>query len=1005
MDKKPLCIRTFAGAMQKRMNVDVFVQNSDTERGEIKDLRKDINIYPLLLQSLAHGLSDTDIENLPDIDKTLISRIKGGKYDAPKEYIALTKRSNIIQSVGEYFAQTLTSTAYITKESLRIAVDAIADIIENDTALGKATQARLKKLKTTKNEADYLAEVWVIAVRNNKDCLATQKSKEPAGEKENTTQPQNTPSVLKASITPLLKEITSFYDYWEEATSKISAIKHPIASAADAEYFDTWELDSVRESFCERINAILAQSGKMQEKDSLTQSFFDTLSTLYTDSAYSENDEVYDTDELFEELALDLEFEGDDENELSDYEINRWNAKFGIYKRATELIKNHIDEFKNNLDISDLAGSFGAYMMKLKSTYSKQRTFINAEDERDFYSFYVPNDIRRKIPERNEWISVGDPNVESIISVSDCVILTGTGGLGKSMMMLHLLLDAIENYEKLRLLPVFIRLMELTAGTHSFEDFIFNEMKSMAGDVSIEQFTDLLKDGSCLLLFDGWDEIGATQVEQFESELRVFVRKYADCKYILSTRPTKSFSSYQRFIELRIQPLDLVQAELLIRKAKFRTDMPKIAESFISTLKDGLYISHQEFAGNPLLLSIMLMIYGRTSKIPTQTYMFYKEAFDALTERHDSNKGYSRKLRSELTKEQFELYLAEICFCSYKEEKFELTENEIENYYSALRTVVNKPSFLHFLFDIRSNLCLMYFDGGTGRFIHRSFQEYFAMVFLAKSFIKVSTGKKQEWSEFLIGFFERRGDYENRMLDMLYEMTPEKVEEYVFVPFLEEIFDKGSLSEPDIERRFFDKLFPRLRFWYEYNEEKNYDSEADEYIDESHYDFCLDTGGSHSKVMDFIIRMILNLDLDVEGEADPWPYEYEYIVEQVPLVIGEFQRTQDEENGVFKVYKDETTEYQPPFKPSDVIFYSDFVMSSGNHWSTDGYYFNVGDIRNKAEKYPILFSWIESEHFPYKIKSKTLIIEVQKYLDNLKRKQEKTDNSYFGLLSLPNDGR
>lgn len=198
-------------------------------------------------------------------------------------------------------------------------------------------------------------------------------------------------------------------------------------------------------------------------------------------------------------------------------------------------------------------------------------------------------------------------------------------------------------------------------------------------------------------------------------------------------------------------------------------------------------------------------------KIPTKTYMFYKEAFDSLAERHDSYKGFDRKFKSGLNKEQFEEYLAEICFRSYEEERYELKGNEFKTYYDDMKTVDTVPKFADFLYGIHSNLCLIYPDGETNRFIHRSFQEYFAAVFLERAFARVSAESKQGWSDFLVDFFERRSNYGNKVLYMLYEMSPEKVEDYIFIPFLEKLFEEICGSETDNYYRFLEKLFPKLK--------------------------------------------------------------------------------------------------------------------------------------------------------------------------------------------------
>jgi len=73
---------------------------------------------------------------------------------------------------------------------------------------------------------------------------------------------------------------------------------------------------------------------------------------------------------------------------------------------------------------------------------------------------------------------------------------------------------------------------------------------------------------------------------------------------------------------------------------------------------------------------------------------------------------------------------------------------------------------------------------------------------------------------------------------------------------------------------------------------------------------------------------------------------------------------------------------------------------TGTDWASDGYHFSAEDILRKPEKYLSLCSILEADEFPYRKSCIKLILCVRKYLEALKIKQDKTDNSFFDLLKL-----
>ena len=171
---------------------------------------------------------------------------------------------------------------------------------------------------------------------------------------------------------------------------------------------------------------------------------------------------------------------------------------------------------------------------------------------------------------------IDDVTVEKIREVSRFVIIIGTGGLGKSMMMRHLMLNAIANFDDLKRFPVFVPLKDFDENSDSLFEYIFSKVGIFDDTISKVQLEQMLAYGSCLLLLDGLDEIGANSVERFERELEILTDKYSGNMFVLSSRPFQAFISYERFSLLRLMPFNSRQAMQLIDRLEFRPDEPAI---------------------------------------------------------------------------------------------------------------------------------------------------------------------------------------------------------------------------------------------------------------------------------------------------------------------------------------------------------------------------------------------------------------------------------------------
>lgn len=631
-----------------------------------------------------------------------------------------------------------------------------------------------------------------------------------------------------------------------------------------------------------------------------------------------------------------------------------------INERKVKVFDHISQDISSNSTISTYIHSvipnndFKVYLCNAKEKYSTIKTLLYNNQPKLFYDFYVCNDIERRILVPGKFgttyktLTSKDVTVKSLSESSHFVILAGTGGLGKSMMMRHLLLNSIKNYDEMLTIPVFIPLKDFDENIESLFDYAFSKITSLYDKITKKQFEDVLNKGKCLLLFDGLDEIGSAYAKRFEHELETFTDKYPENFFIISSRPYQSFISYSRFTVLQLKPFSKVQALKLVDKLEFRPDEPIIKAKFRTELNENLYHTHSTFIENPLLLTIMLLTFEQYAEVPSKMHIFYREAFSALSVKHDASKGaYKRTLKTGLTAEKFADYFAEICSRSYHDEKFELTEDEFSKYFGLLkeREKVNDRTTMasDYLYDLCSNMCLMYFESGKYHFTHRSFQEYFCALFFSKQKDKnlASIGE----------FFEKRHSrmYGDKTFNMLYDMISDKVEEYIFLPFLESLYMHCNSEEG--YWTFLESMYPSLSY------EKGETNE-----------FIINT--SQSYLFDFI--RVLNGRFAVDCNDFP---HYD------SLVSTEYVHVIDEDEGEKLVNADEVDwEYEKEYGIPDTV-----------GWV---YEFEIEAVRKESNEYKELLDCLDDDKFALKKD----YVEIRKYLEKLQAKQRSTGDNLFDLF-------
>ena len=640
-----------------------------------------------------------------------------------------------------------------------------------------------------------------------------------------------------------------------------------------------------------------------------------------------------------------------------------------------------IDSFINEAD-------FEEYLTNVSNRYSKIKTLLYDKTPKEFYSFYVCNGLK------NDGVIINNLTAEKLCSISRFSIVTGIGGLGKSMMMRHLLLNAVINFDNLKLFPILIPLKDYGESEMDIYEYVFLSAQQFDENLTREKYAAILKNGSGLILLDGLDEVRTAAFSKFSQEVERFTNAYPQNYYVISSRPSSKLVALNKFDELELQPFDKSQALKMIDNFQFSSGELRIKESFRSRLDTELWWSHQEFAENPLLLTIMLMTYEEYAEIPSKIHKFYNMAFETLAKKHDDTKLLDREFKSGLSKDKIAHYFAKICFLSYKDEKVEFTESEFSSYFErCFRNSPQETTALDFLHDLNANLCLLLKEGEKYHFVHRSFQEYFCALNFKAGFERVSTDRKRTMSSGLLSFFDGTRDTRSEnVLEMLYDMIPEKVEEYIIIPKLEQILGNDSMDDNVGYWNIIERAFGNLKCWYEYHENIEYDEEENVEIDESYYDFALGVDGHiDSTVLRFVLFNLLRLYED--EDLDDTYYDNEEIMEKVPLIVDEIESVILEEKDKCTMIDDTESNYI-------VVEYSAFIelikrngigaydydKNSGEH----EFWLTLEDIRKDIEKYSALQSVIESKDFSLR----KVCFALQDYLNVLKTRQEEIDEEW-----------
>jgi predicted NACHT family NTPase len=323
--------------------------------------------------------------------------------------------------------------------------------------------------------------------------------------------------------------------------------------------------------------------------------------------------------------------------------------------------------------------------------------------------------------------------VEAVKQYSNLIVL-GKPGAGKTTFLKHIAIQCNSGQMLANLVPIFITLKDFaeTEQQLSLLEYI-TEQFSAYGITDAKVAEHLLSQGRMLILLDGLDEVKEIDSQRVLNSVVSCFTQFNANRFIITCRIAAKEYTFKDFTEVEIADFD--ESDIISFANKwFSAKSSAKSKIFIQKLQTN--VSIRELATNPLLLTLLCLVFEELSDFPMNRSDLYKEGLDILLKKWDAKRNIDRaQTYKKLSVQHKKDLLSQIALITFERGEYFFSQEKIEQYIA---------DYISHLPDVNTDIPTLQLDSaavlksieaqhgllveraqGIYSFSHLTFQEYF----------------------------------------------------------------------------------------------------------------------------------------------------------------------------------------------------------------------------------------------------------------------------------------
>lgn len=371
----------------------------------------------------------------------------------------------------------------------------------------------------------------------------------------------------------------------------------------------------------------------------------------------------------------------------------------------------------------------------------------------DLENIYTGTDVLEKITSRRrlgiadllatyhgrDRIEMGIINEDRVSSMEALtrygkLMLLGKPGAGKTTLLKYTALKCSQGNIFSELVPIFVTLRQY-AGAESqprLIEYIIQDFQSsnISDSTTVKH---LLQQGRAILFLDGLDEVREDDLHRVLEDLRSFSEQYYTNRFVITSRLGAQEYVFEKFTEVEVanfQPLQISQ----FAQRWFHGNSRHI-ELFLRKVEENRPI--QELATNPLLLTLLCLVFDEFGDFPTNRSELYREGLDVLLKKWDAKRNIERhQIYKNLSMQRKEDLLAQVACTTFNQGDYFFRQVDLERYITDYIRNLPKAHTNEDALQLDSEAIIKAIESQHGLFVerakgiysfsHLTFQEYLA---------------------------------------------------------------------------------------------------------------------------------------------------------------------------------------------------------------------------------------------------------------------------------------